>query len=234
MARVEVIELYPSPWSERLRWVLDVKGVPYARRPYQPLAGEDELRRTTGHSTVPVFLADGEVVGDSDAAVDWLERHHPAPPLVPDDPVLRAQVRAWELAATEALAPAGRLLFIGRVKTLDLQPLADHFAAKYAWSETAERRAERLVGSFVKEITEAVARSAYLVGDRFTRADVTVATMVAGIIGHPPEDLFALDAPMRAMFGLPLGGEPALAPLRGWRDALYRRHRGRRVEPPAA
>ena len=43
--------------------------------------------------------------------------------------------------------------------------------------------------------------------------------------------LFVLDAPMRQMFGLPLGEDAALAPLRRWRDDLYRRHRGGRVAP---
>jgi glutathione S-transferase len=86
----------------------------------------------------------------------------------------------------------------------------------------------------MRDLAGAVARSDYLVGDRFTRADLTVATMVAGVIGHPPEELFALDPAMRTMFGHPLGEEPAIAPLRRWRDEVYRRHRGGRVEPPAA
>jgi glutathione S-transferase len=233
MPNLEVIELYVSPWSERLRWVLDLKGLPYARTPYQPLADEESHRRRTGISTAPVMLADGEVVGDSDAAVDWLERRHPSPALLPEDQGLRACVRAWELAATEALAPAGRLVFIGRAKELGLQPLADHFAAKYGWSEDAQRRGERLLGTFLTDLAGAVGKNPHLVGDAFTRADLTVACMLAGIFGHPPDDLFALDAPMRSVFGIPLGKEPALAPLAKWRDDLYRRHRGKRVTPPA-
>jgi glutathione S-transferase len=228
---IELIELYLSPWSERLRWVLDLKGISYARRPYQPIADEPELRRTTGSATVPVLLADGDVVGDSDVAVDWLEARHPAPALLPDDPALRAQVRAFELAATEALAPSGRLAWIGRAKAMGLQPLADHFAAKYHWSPEGEARAERMMRAWLAELAAAVAARPYLVADRFTRADVTVGTMLAGIFGHPPEEIFALDPAMRAVFGLPLGDDPALAPLRRWRDDLYRRHRGRRVVP---
>ena len=110
MASLTLIELYPSPWSERARWALEWKRVPYARREYQPLAGEEELRRATGIATVPVLLADGEVIGDSDAALDWLEAHHPSPPLVPEDPRARAQVRAWEIAATETLASFGKTM----------------------------------------------------------------------------------------------------------------------------
>src|SRR5206468_1632216 len=141
MANLELIELYPSPWSERLRWALEWKRVPYTRRAYQPLAGEEELRRTTGISTVPVLLADGEVVGDSDAALEWLE------------------------------------------------------------------------------------------GDGFTRADLTVASMLAGLVGIPGEELFALEESMRAMFGVLEEKDPVLGPLRAWRDGTYRRHRGGRVTP---
>ena len=174
---LELIELYPSPFSERVRWVLEIKRLPYRRRSYQPLVGEAELREQTGQTTVPVFFADGELIGDSNAAVDWIETHQPAPPLLPTDPTQRLQVRAVELAATEALAPWARLGFI------------------------------------------------------LTRVDVTVAAMLATVFGHPPDDLFALEAPMRSMFGLPFGDDPAVAPLRRWRDDLYRRHRGGRVVP---
>jgi glutathione S-transferase len=231
MAHLELIELYPSPWSERARWALEWKRVPYARRVYQPLAGEEELRRTTGLSTVPVLLADGEVVGDSDAALDWLEEHHPSPALVPEDARLRAQVHAWEIAATETLGPAARLVMIGRWKARGMQPFADHFAAKYRWSPAEEARTARLLGALVADLAGAVAASPHLVGDGFTRADLTVACMVAGVIGIPPDGLFAVDESMRAMFGLLPDEDPAVAPLRAWRDGIYRRHRGRRVTP---
>ena len=233
MANLELIELYPSPWSERLRWALEWKRAPYTRRAYQPLAGEEELRRTTGISTVPVLLADGEVVGDSDAALEWLEAHHPSPALLPADGRLRAQVRAWEIAATETMAPAARLVMIGRWKARGMQPFADHFAAKYGWSPAEEARMERLLGALVADLARAVASSPYLVGDGFTRADLTVASMLAGLVGIPGDELFALDESMRAMFGVLEEKDPVLGPLRAWRDGTYRRHRGGRVTPAA-
>lgn len=228
---LELIELYPSPFSERVRWVLELKRLPYRRRSYQPLVGEAELRAQTGQTTVPVFFADGELIGDSNAAVDWIETHQPAPPLLPTDPTPRLQVRAVELAATEALAPWARLGFIGRAKALGLQPLADHFATKYGWSPEREASAAKVLRALLADLTHTLATRSYLVGDGLTRADVTVAAMLATVFGHPPDELFALDAPMRSMFGLPFGDDPALAPLRRWRDDLYRRHRGGRVVP---
>jgi glutathione S-transferase len=228
---LELIELYPSPYSERVRWVLETKGLPYRRRSYQPIAGEEELRRKTGQATVPVLFADAEVIGDSNAAVEWIEKHRPGPALVPADSGERAQVRAFELAATEALAPWARLGFIGRAKAMDLQPLADHFAAKYGWSPEREASAERVLRALLTDLAQAVAARPFLVGDALSRADITVAAMLATVFGHPADDLFALDPPLRSMFGLPLGDDPELAPLRRWRDDLYRRHRGGRVVP---
>jgi glutathione S-transferase len=227
---LELLELYLSPWSERVRWVLDAKELAYTRREYQPLADEAALQQQTGLTTVPVLFADGAVVGDSNAAVDWIEARHPAPVLVPADPALRAQARAFEVAATETLAPCARLAWIGRVTAMGLQPVADHFAAKYGWSPDAETRGERLLRPLLADLTGAVAARPYLVGDTFTRADLTVATMLAGQLGHPADDLFALDPAMRAIFE-PTADQSALAPLRRWRDDLYRRHRGRRVVP---
>lgn len=232
MSRLELLELYPSPFSERVRWALEAAGLAYDRRAYTPIAGEEELVRTTGYRTVPILFCDGAVVGDSNAAVDWIAAHDPGGALLPREPRARAQVRAWELAASECLAPAARLVMIGGYRAAGVQPLADHFTAKYGWSETAERQAADLLRSALLELTAAVEASAHLVGDGFTRADLTVACMLAPVLGLPPDELFAIDDGLRGMFGLPLAKEPALAPLHAWRNETYRRHRGHRVVPP--
>jgi glutathione S-transferase len=234
MPNLELIELYPSPFSERVRWVLELKGLAYRRTAYMPVAGEEEHQRKTGIATAPVLLADGEVIGDSDHSVEWLEARPPAPALVPADPRRRAQVRAWELLATEVLAPAARLVMIGRFREMNIQPLADHFTVKYRWSDAEEARVDRLLRTALPDLAAAVAKIPYLVGDEFTRADLTVAAMLTPNIGLPPDDLFSMDAGMRPMFGTPFGADPALTPLREWRDRIYRQHRGRRVEPAAA
>src|SRR4029077_4613235 len=105
MSDLELIELYPSPWSERLRWVLELKGLPYRRTPYVPLASEEDHTRRTGVATAPVLIADAEVIGDSDAAVDWLETRHPSPRLVPGDARRRAQGGAGGLVAPQTPGP---------------------------------------------------------------------------------------------------------------------------------
>jgi len=234
MADLELIELYASPFSERVRWVLELKGLRYRRTQFVPLAGEAEHVRRTGIATAPVLLADGEVVGDSNEALEWIEARHPGPPLLPAEPVARAQVRAWEHLGTEVVAPLARLAFIGRAKALGIQPLADRFAEKYHWSEAEQARGDRVLRAVVPDLARAVDKAPYLVGNALTRADVTIAAMLVTVIGIPSNEFFVLDDAMRSMFGIPLGDDPVLAPLRRWRDETYRRHRGGRVEPPAA
>ena len=94
-----------------------------------PIAGEAE-HRATGIATAPVLLADGEVVGDS-SALEWLEQAIAAsPPLLPAGGVAAcAGARMGCAFASEVLAPYARLTAIGKFKQLDMQPLADHFAA---------------------------------------------------------------------------------------------------------
>ena len=94
--------------------------------------------------------------------------------------------------------------------------------------------AERLLKTLLLDLASAVSDAPYLVGAGFTRADLTVACMLMPALGAPPDELFDLDPGYRSMFGLPIGADPGLAPLRSWRDEIYRRHRGGRVLPAAA
>ena len=66
----ELLGLPYSPWSEKARWALDVRKVPYRYRVYQPLIGELELRikmrRLRGPVTVPLLIDErGRVYDDS-------------------------------------------------------------------------------------------------------------------------------------------------------------------------
>jgi hypothetical protein len=58
---------------------------------------------------------------------------------------------------------------IGRYKAMNLQPLADHFAAKYHWSEAEGARADHALRTALPELAAAVAASRYLVGGNFAR-----------------------------------------------------------------
>ena len=59
-----------SPWTERARWALDIKKVPYHYKEHSPLLGEYWLRfqaRKSGLSkaTVPLYVGGSNSIGDS-------------------------------------------------------------------------------------------------------------------------------------------------------------------------
>lgn len=53
------------------------------------------IEDVSGQPLVPVLVDGIEVVSDSPAIIDWLERRVPAPPLFPGDPARRAEVRVF-------------------------------------------------------------------------------------------------------------------------------------------
>jgi glutathione S-transferase len=94
---LDLIRVYRIPFStnvERVALAAGHKGLevdwidvdPDDRSPVEELSGQ---------GLVPVLVSDGEVVADSPVILDWLEEHHPEPPLFPRDPARRAEVRLF-------------------------------------------------------------------------------------------------------------------------------------------
>ena len=229
----KLIQLYQSPWSERARWGFEYKGVPYEKEDYQIGAGEEALKKQTGQAQVPVLLVDGQVIPDSTAILNWLEEHQPQPALLPTSDKARAEVMMWEELMDWVLGPQGRLLILGRFLQSDnpqMQQGGQFMGQKYQYSAYAEKHAREAVGRILTILSHALADKAYLVGDTFTRADLTTASILA-VVNPPPDDLFLVPAPVRAMFAEPLAQKPQFASVFAWRDQIYRKHRGGPVKP---
>ena len=86
-----------SGTSYRTRIGLNLKGLSYETRPVNLLAGEqggEAYRTVDPQGLVPALEADGRVLIQSPAILEWLEETHPQPALLPADPAGRAEVRA--------------------------------------------------------------------------------------------------------------------------------------------
>jgi glutathione S-transferase len=91
------MRLYSVPIStnvERVALALAHKGlaVEHVEVPDDDRA---EIVRVSGQELVPVLVADGEVVSDSTAILEWLEERFPDPPLYPREPARRAETRLF-------------------------------------------------------------------------------------------------------------------------------------------
>ncbi|WP_418321268.1 maleylacetoacetate isomerase [Piscinibacter sakaiensis] len=88
---------FRSGTSHRLRIALNLKGLE-ADYVAVDLRNEHhlqaEFRALNPQALVPALEADGRVLIQSPAIIEWLEERFPSPPLLPADPLARAHVRA--------------------------------------------------------------------------------------------------------------------------------------------
>ena len=241
----KLIYIYQSPWSERARWGFEFKGVPYERVDYQVGTGEEELKQQTGQVQVPVLELEGRWLSDSTTILNWLEEQHPQPALMPQSDKERAEVMLWEELMDGVLGPQARLLIAGRLlRSTDtqVQQLGQFLGQKYHYSAGyVEEHAQAVVTRSLSILAQTLAERRYLVGDTFTRADLTTACMLA-LINPPPDELFFvppkaddgqdnIGAKLRSLWVEPTAMEPVYERIFAWRDAMYREHRGGQVKP---
>ncbi|HTL32940.1 MAG TPA: glutathione S-transferase family protein [Kofleriaceae bacterium] len=240
----QLLGLPYSPWTERARWALDVRGVAYEKRLYSPLLGEPGLRRKLGKwrgvVSVPVLTDDdGTVVADSIAIARWANERGAGTDLFPSE--LDAEIGKLIALADRGLA-AGRALSLIRLlrddegllemvpRSLRKMPGARAISAagirrtlrKYDGLRDEEAARSALAG-VLDEVRAALAGRPTLLG-RFTYADIAVAQVLAFV--EPPAFGLKIGAGTRRSFCDDVLSE-RYRDLVVWRDALYEAHRPR-------
>jgi glutathione S-transferase len=233
-----------SHYNEKVRWALELKRVPHARRAPMPGFHQVVARRLTGAMTLPVLVLDGEAIGDSTRIIAELERRYPDPPLYPEDPVERERALALEDHFDEHLgAGIRRLVFFHLVRDSELGPRtlsgpggAVHarimdaawpavrpiVSMTYGVSPDGAASGERAVRAALDRVVAELQPSGYLAGDRFSVADLTAAALLAPLTrpaGYP-----GAAAPMTAGIR-PLFEELSVHPGAQWARDVYLRHR---------
>jgi glutathione S-transferase len=120
-------------------------------------------------------------------------------------------------------------IFYGRARQ-NLQQGGQYFAQKYQHTQYAEEHAKLTVERILTILRHALDGREYLVGNAFTRADLTTASMFL-LVNPPTDDLFVFPAAMRPMYTASPTSNSAYAPIFAWRDKMYRKHRGETVKP---
>jgi glutathione S-transferase len=195
-----------SHYNEKARWALDHKGVAHRRRAPMPGVLHPAVAfAKTRKPTFPILDLEGRSIGDSTDIIAELERRHPDPPLYPEDPQLRARALAIEDYFDVEVAPdVRRMLFweMSRdpersaegMKALGAMPLPKPLAApaiamvarRYGGNaEVMERSRAKAEAGFERILAE-VGPSGHLVGDSFTVADLTAASILFHL-AEPPE-----------------------------------------------
>ncbi len=239
-----------SHYNEKARWALDWKGIRHVRRSLLPGLHIPRVLWMTGQKSLPVLVLDGHAIADSTRIIAELEALQPDPALYPADPAQRRRALELEEFFDEELGP-----HIRRSLFHDLLPDTDYAAALVATDfPPLARRAYRAVFPAIRvvmrldmridadgaahgreQVVAALDRieaelqpSGFLVGDRFSVADLTAAALLSPLL-VAPEYPYAFPGPLpepAASFRASLAARRAFT----WARDMYRRHRGRSAE----
>lgn len=119
---MKLYSYWRSTTSYRVRVALNLKGIVFQTSPVNLVAGAqnapDYASLNPGQGVPTLVLADGTVLTQSMAILDWLEESYPKPPLLPADPVGRARVRAAALSIACDIHPVNNLRVITELKAM--------------------------------------------------------------------------------------------------------------------
>lgn len=181
---------------------LRFKGLEFS---FKAMSTPSQVRKVNPRGRVPVLQIGDEFFPDSTELMDELERRFPEPPLVPADRVARLEMKLWEDWADEVLYFYA--VYLRWIPDAAFADLKDKLFGRQPWplrsiAPVFARRLvrRRLLGQGIGERPEAVVRQElqdalalldgwvsgrdYLAGDRFSRADLSVAAMLDQIV-HP-------------------------------------------------
>lgn len=203
---MELMQFRYSPYNEKVRWALDLKRVAHVRRSLLPGPHLPVVKRLTGSSGTPVLCHEAVAIDGSARILDWLEQRHPLPALYPAGAADRAEalrIQAWfddditpriRRAVLSALLESprywARVFGAGRSTVAQIAyacvvPVAAPLVRKGNGISGAASVADGMVATRQALDFVAARNVGYLAGDRFSVADLTVASTLAVAVDLP-------------------------------------------------
>jgi len=204
LAPAVLVSIPLSHFCEKARWALDRVGLPYREEPHAPLLNRFATRRA-GRGTVPVLVHGNRRFIDSTDILVHADATCGGDLLYPRDTTLRQEIDALEERFDTELGPHTRRWVysqllphatllrslwsrgVPRVEAsmVPLMAPLTRFLVRKAYkitAESAQRSLERVHGIF-RMVDERLSDGRrFLVGDRFTAADLTFAALAAPVL----------------------------------------------------
>ena len=241
-----------SHFNEKARWALDFKRIAHVRRSVLPGPHAPRIFWMTGQKAVPVLVIHGRAIPDSTHIIATAEARQPDRPLYPVDERERERALALEDFFDEELGPylrrawffetlqdprfcaaqlsTGTSPLVRRLFRAAFPVIAAVMKADMQINPDGAEFARTKVVAALDRIEAELQPSGYLVGDRFTVADLTAAALFFPIV-MPAEFPYPLMTPLppsAARLRDALAGRRAFQ----WVGEMYRRHRGVSAEVP--
>ena len=189
-----------SACAAKVRFALAEKGLAWTSRYVDILRGEQfapAYLELNPKGVVPTLVHDDAVIVESTVICEYLDEVFAQRPTYPSTPLERAQVRVWTKAVDEELHPAcSAITYVVSHRHTILRSGGvgsfEEFAARGAGDGMAARRQKwqwiqqgleapgaadkiRLYDAYLEKMESALAKSDWLVGSRFTMADIAMA-----------------------------------------------------------
>jgi glutathione S-transferase len=204
-----LITIPMSHYCEKARWGLSHAGVPYIEEAHLQVFHYRAVRQYTAKGMVPILITDTDVIQDSTAILQYLDRRLPeSRKLYPEihradivamedafDEVLGVETRRWvyfhwqsqpmrEVLRTAAQGvPTWERALAPILFPLMLMYIRRHLAVSH---DNVERGLQVITSVFDKVAATLRDGRRFLVGDSLTAADITFASMAAPVL-LPPE-----------------------------------------------
>jgi glutathione S-transferase len=190
-----------STCSQKVRLVLAEKGIEFESKLIDLVAGQQHdpsyVALNPKH-VVPTLVVGGEVVRESSIIAEYLDARVAGNPLTPEDPLQAAKMRMWVRRVDDDIHGRTSGVFTHAIWTRRaVGSRSPEEIEKYlsAIPEEAERELRRdliangvassrfsgavsRIGAFLSDMETALSGAEWLVGERFTLADIAVAPYV--------------------------------------------------------
>lgn len=160
-----------SPFARKARLAFAEKGLAYEHDPLAPFGLSAEYKRKHPLGKIPLLEVDGRPLPDSSAICAYLEKIQPTPALYPSDPFDYARAIWFEEFADSGLSSGSGPFFQQRV----LSPL---FFKKPGDEALVQKAATETLPPLFDYLEQELGGNDYLVGNRFTIADLAVGSIL--------------------------------------------------------
>jgi glutathione S-transferase len=170
-----------SPFVRKVALAATEKGVDYELVLTSPASQDPDFVAASPFGKIPA-IKDGDFnLADSTAIFTYLEAKHPEPALLPADPQMRGKTMWLEEFADTILAPAtGKILF---------NRLVGPKLLKLGGDEAIALQGEAEIPPILDWFESVAPRQGWLLGDTFTIADISVASVLRSLTYvHPGLD----------------------------------------------
>jgi glutathione S-transferase len=188
-----------STCSQKVRLALAEKGLEFEGRLINLATNEHltpEYLALNPNGVVPTLIHDDSIIRDSGVICEYLEDVFPDTPLMPADPVARAEVRAWvryldEVPTAAVRVPSFNMAFLPRYDGMDdaafqkeqadIRPLRKHFYEKMGrkgFDDIAVDNALEQLSATMDRMETQLATAPWLSGTAFGLADIIAVPLI--------------------------------------------------------